>query len=654
MLNAPITLRPEQIKDFVQNLNIITQTFGKIPFSSGLTVETAIFNIKVISGLTILINPSEIEVTISKLEKSSKHRSKASKPDALKDNHSRQVTGCTLVSELVTFFMVNRAPLMGLNEKAYHQSMGFLMLMATLYGYNAAVTLQNTESHHLKQQYIDKSIDWMTIFESVNLPELGSDFWHDLRLRLVQSLSQLKAKPLNQSQLVAHPELILLPSELKQLIERKNLRAKQFGVPCEMAVIHRHDSNMLFQIDLDTFVLLKTQLEKIINTRVTTEHHFLFYVNHDFGPVELLSARYNTTTDKLELVNVSPGNRISQYYFLAALRSSLDAASMQYDLHACQANMLSSAHGSAFYAYLFSGILRSVAVSQVNDKAFKTTQPIFYDAFEQETKAFPTLKQVNWFDVGALGDKALLLAPDHESIKAHFLKRQPDPADAKKRFNFYMRKYNLVMSDLFEGNYRFYAEYAFHRAKSHLENTSESPSYMEMMNRILNDELDCEKEAQDLELLVKELESLKLSKTKAAPKNKASAKKSNQKKEVKLTPVKVINKKPDDVAIQAQEQDGKLLRRAAAGFCTLSEFEFLLEHPFMSGSIDQFDPKRQYTPLQLSLTHQQPKRALMLLKKEAKADLKSEDGKSARTIYEGLPADSPIKKNEKLKTFFKA
>ncbi|MBS0287419.1 MAG: hypothetical protein JSR17_08990 [Proteobacteria bacterium] len=628
MLTAPITLTPEQIQDHKHYLDLMQSQFGDLG-SEKTSIRELVDNLKSISGLTLFIPPSTLEEMMSRGRPKQSENDQTS-PLQLAITSSRI---CTLIN---TVFFAYRKEMMQRNEKVYYACQGYLLLLNTLLGANVAFLYGNStqaDRREEKEKFINKCADWMMIFEMSFLPSLKGTFCQDLRATLVKTMISLKTPLIPVLPNVdSYKDPYLLPSELKALAGRKSKNAYNVGTPYSVLVIHRQNANMFFQIDLETFKLLKEKLEDIVNKKITKEQHFLFYVNHDLGPVELLSAKYNTHTKKLELVNISAGNRIAQYYFLLTLMMTLDPAEFRYELLACQANLLPSENCAQFYAYALSGILASKTFARLKEEKYRVSQPRFYDAHEQKAEDKLALN-VQWFDITALGDKAIILAPTYSAMFNLFRKISSSAEDAHIKCQDYMRKYQLVAGDIFEGNFRHYYEYAYHRARVHLGAQSEPLTCMQVRAQLLEEHYDAQKDALLAQEMREKFEALSLQEKKPAKPRVASD----------------FPNGPFPMRPRIVEEDGKVMRRAAAGFCPLHAFKFMLTQPEFLACIDAFDAKRQYTPLQAALMHGQPVRALLLLEHKASATITNQGGKSAKAIYADLPADSKIKRNEKLK-----
>lgn len=629
MLTAPITLTPEQIQTHIHYLDLMQSQFGDLG-SDKTTIRELVDNLKSISGLTLFLPPSELQAVMRRANPAPSEDHQTS-PLGIATTASRV---CALIN---TVFFAYRHEMIQKNDKVYYACQGYLLLLNALLGANVAFLYGNPTERvrqEDKEKYINKCADWMMIFEMSFLPSLKDTFCQDLRATLVKTIISLKTPLVPVLPNVdSYEDPYLLPSELKALAGRKSKNAYKDGTPYSLLVIHRQNANMFFQIDLETFKLLKDKLEEIINKKITKEQHFLFYFNHDLGPVELLSARYNTQTKKLELVNVSAGNQIGQYFFLLSLMMSLENAQVPYELLACQANLLPSVNCAQFYAYALSGMLASKTFDRLKEGKYKVSQPHFYDAHEQKKEDKLTLNNVHWFDITALGDKAILLAPTYQAMFNLFKKVCGSNEDAHIKCQDYMRKYQLVAGDIFEGNFRHYYEYAYHRARVHLGAKSEPLNYLQVRAQLLEENYDAQKDALIAEELREKFATLSLKKVTAT-----------------IKPIQI----PDDYKPVRRHhdflaEDSKVMRRAAAGFCPLYVFKFMLAQPQFSACIDAFDAKRQYTPLQLALIHQQPQRALCLLEHKASITLENAGGKSAKRIYAELPPDSKVKRNEKLK-----
>lgn len=666
MLNTLIRFTPEQDELHQRYLEKMNEHFGQFIMQESdeeKTLSLILRNLKAICAFTVLSGAPALQAKyyqhkakqLQQKWRSKKTKSQSPQAMPMEDLQVQIQAGCAHLLLLIKFLIKNEKALKGINKEAYHTSLGYLLLLSVSFGYNLGMALEAQGKTQEVRGCVEKSKDWLVQFETAYLSDLQADFCSSLRQVLVQKLSAFDLKPslIGDISPTAYPAAYLSPYALKKFIAHKNANAQRFGTSCERKVIHRKNSEKYFKMDLKTYALLITELGNILQQESEQLKHFFFYANHDAGTVLLLSARFNRATRQLELVNICAGNSIIQIDFLNALRKSLRKRSVSYQLRASQANVLQSDQSEAHYATMLSSMLAKVSFKTLSKADFQVKIPLFFDAYWRKEIEFDPLDDVIWFDISALGEKALMLEPSHEAIKAAFAKMYPNQAQAKRRFNFNMRKYNLVMDDKFEGNFQFYYQHAYHRTKLLLLDQKETLSYLENMHRILNDEADCEKEALDFNDMLAQFSKMRISpKRSQASKKKLEAKRQSLIQKVATTTYNDLV--VSDANLDAmKEQDGKVLRRAAAGYCTLREFEFLLDHPFLHQSIDAFDVERKYTPLQLALTSGKSKRALMLLERQANISATNNKGQSAQDIYAALPADSPIKGNAKIGAYFK-
>lgn len=631
MLN-PIWLDDSQKKLLIANLKKINTKFGNINSTAQghSKLGSAISGIQSMCGLTVLSTPQQLEKMLSRI--------KLTLPKEI-SLFQRYITTSHLLAHSVVDLIKYKPDVIQKDKKDYYEAVGFLLLLSVLFGYNTALSCDTSDQNlELKRQYIDKCDDWFVIFESSYLPKLPSDFCLPLRSLLSSKLATLMLKVATDNPM--EPHLPFSIQEMRTLINRKNERAERFGLEQRYQVIARKSSASWYQIDLDNFVLLKAELERIINNKITQPTVFLFYYTQNDANVELLRARYNLTTQKLELINVSTGNSIAQYLFLCALRMSFEEADVEvpYLLLATQANMLPAKHGNAFMAYALSGILGSCDITHLMQQRYKVSQGAFYDALQRETQEVNPLSQVHWFNVLALGEKAAWLAPTHDKITEKLVELF-GKEKAKRRFEFMMRKYNLAKGD-FEGNFKLPYEYAYARARSHLDKVDNPLSFFETMHRLLDDDYFYEADTE----LVEAFKGLNLSEEDTI----------NEKQPLTWNKAwtKPTLKSQDEIA-KLREEEGKGLRRAAARFCPFHEFMFLVSNPFLRHNISAFDAKGQYTPLHLAMRNQDSKRTLVLLEEKADVKAKHGEGESPQEIYDKLPADSPIKRNAKITPYFK-
>ncbi len=656
-----------------QHVKYLTELGEKFP----TVVEPMLENIKVLSAISVMYPLELLHSLESKFGSSSEgtqkfitalkklnlvqlheHNAKIVLPsgyiDAQIQRHSNTMQ---LFLVLGMNLLANRQMMISIDAKAYYQGHGYILLLGSLVGYNLAQFYALKNQHEEKIKYLNKCFDWMTIFETECLAELDDDFCFALRSTLAKKIKDLQVAPLKLPlNNAAYADPYLVVDELRQLVDYKNTKATEYGTPCKKIVIQA-PSTTLYSLDLDTLNLLKPELIKIIQGKVTEPRHFLFYCNQELGPVEFLAVNYNMANKTLDLVSISPGKHVAQFYFLISLSMFLESNEIPYRLLACQANVQASENSSQFYAYLLSGIMASTSFENLIPKV-EMAQPQFYDPHEKKLSTAERLQTVRWFSLAKLGPKALLLAPTPEQRLALFQKHYGIDGGLQ-RYNYCCRKYGLLNHSYFQGAFHHYYEYAYHQTKiffadrvfiergqeQELESVrrNRQPPLFEIENSILDDDFDVRDEeklvdiAKELESLLPQLEKLKIE---------AANSKDNAKQQPQQCP------KPSLVLAANQSyklQSAKLLRRAASGYCPLSHFAVLLSQPSMLAVINDFDPQQKYNPLQLALSNQQPKRAMMLLEAHADINALNNQGKSAKMIYAELPEDSPVKRNTKLR-----
>jgi hypothetical protein len=561
---------------------------------------------------------------------------------------SRYVAGTTIASYLLQTMRENSDDLKSANAKAYEQCCGYLLLLNAILSYNAAVIFSSMESEKLSLQiHLNKCFDWMALFEELSLPTVGNNFCIELRKLLAKSMADFQTALLNKQR--ALPEKSnnksLLPAELVELVKAKTKRAQRFGTTYQGVIIHHAQSELMNVIDPIAMKELVEQISVIYESKVN-EHptQFIFYCNQNFGPIELLSVYFNPQSQEIELVSLSLGKSALQHSFLHYLNTSLCNKKVKFSVLACQADLLPEQSFTQLYAFAFSGILAKAVFEVIRGK-YQCSQPSFYSVVAGKIEEMPMIHNVQWFNVVALGDKAILMAPSYQRMQTLF-EAVYGKLEAQRRIKFYMRKYDLVVSDQFIDKFHHFYEYFFNKHQGH---SFHELSIIEIESRLLDDEFD---ESRDIEAS-KSLLSLfdHLSSVK------------NDKKEPTEVSVEKMDKiflghifTPKDRTVQL-DQEAKTLRRAAAGYCPLQEFEFVLEKfshmTIAQNPINLTDQNQLNSSLHLALSRDLPKRALLLLECNADKKVKNKAGKSPEEIYAELPSHSQVRRNTKIRDFFK-
>lgn len=560
---------------------------------------------------------------------------------------SRYVASTTIISYLLLTMRENGDELKSINARTYEQCCGYLLLLNAALSYNAAIIFSGMESQMQSLQiHLNKSFDWMAIFEELFLQSLGDNFCFELRKLLIERMVNFKAALLSaQRSLPEKSTKALLPDELIELVNAKTKRAERFGTTYQGVVIQNPQSQLMHVIDPIAMKALVEQISHIYESKVRhNPTQFIFYCNQKFGSIELLSAYFNPQSNEIELVSLSLGKSALQHSFLHHLSINLCHKKVKFSIFACQADLLPEQSCIQLYALAFSGILAKTVFEPIQKK-YLHSQPSFYSVVAGKTEEMPTIDNTQWFNVIALGDKAILMAPSYQRMQTLF-EEAYGKVEAQRRIKFYMRKYDLVVGDQFIDKFHHFYEYLFNK---HHEHSFDELSIMEIESRILDDEFDESKDVEASKTLLSLFDrKASLKKAKKKPKEITIVKMDGMLHAHKLT--------LKDRRLEL-DQDAKTLRRAAAGYCPLQEFEFVLEKfsqmTIAQNPINITDQNQQNSSLHLALSRDLPKRALLLLEHNADIKVKNKAGQTPEEIYAELPEHSRVKHNVKIRNFFK-
>lgn len=629
-------------------MSLFSTTFGgqKVPNATGIeqsyigkSCSDLAREIHATAGNSLFFSPDKLQEMLQNLKKISKKDLRI--PNELthaKAFHlglmARYKKIITLSSYLIIALKLDYSGLHS-HPKVFHQCAGYLTLLTVVLHYNCAVLARSCDKSNVSM-WLNNALDMVALFESTHFPELDEGFFLQMRQLLAQRIVDFQRSQLAlERALPQSQDKSLSLSELKHQVDKKNERAIRFGSPYHAEVFHYKDAVMLHDVDLNAM----GEFLACVKSAAEKEHptQFLFYCNQDLGPIELLNVYFNQETKQLELINISCGNSFGQHNFLNYLLQYLKAQDVKFKLLACQANLQPDPSCNALYALAFSAILANASFSRLEQKKFQVVQPKFSDPRMSMYDELPTYPEVQWFDVVALGDKAILMAPSYEAILRMF-KRLYGAKEGDQRLKFYLRKYDLSQSGAFANKHQFfYQHYHAKLSKPQGDSRLDDLSLMEITSRVNEDAVD------DL-ALAEMLSTLSISHTKSKRRLKP--------KKVPLDYFKDTNcaLRPDG-AQKVYQYDAKALRRGAADYCRLVEFEYMLSQ-LSAQHLNEFDEKRQYTPLMLALKFDKPKQALLLCEQDANTKLENAQGETPASLYAKLPKDSLVKRNSELKKFF--
>lgn len=436
MLNSFITLSPNYIDDHQKYLTLLGEKFGSFvePLLShikGLTVSTLFVSVEKQYEFECKVENSSdysiqkyahlVSKELFKNKRDKKNESTGKKPEQIKPKPSTQPTQQYMyqvrntllllsdkISKLHDILIAHQEQMLAIDSKSYYESISYLALLKSVVALNIGVMpCDNFEEQ--KNEYFTLCAKTLADFEINSLSEdqVGVGFCRDLRKQLTRAIIDYKMGfIIHERNQIPCTEPYLTPSELSTLFSANNQSAKDFSCPLQHIIFR--ESTTLCQINEDSFSLLKKELDLLIKNKDTQQHHFFFYINHELGPVELLSLRYNSVKNHLEIANISCGNDITQHFFLSRLVTYLQSIpNITYTLMASQAK-LEFSQCTQFYALEFSKMLANTPLESLKKPLFLEKQPhtTFYGT------PVPVLESVQWFNIAALGEQVLRLAPN--------------------------------------------------------------------------------------------------------------------------------------------------------------------------------------------------------------------------------------------------
>ena len=419
--------------------------------------------------------------------------------------------------------------------------------------------------------------------------------------------------------------------------KKKNERAQHLGVPYCAQIIRNPHSTLCYEPDGEAINLLFLAIQKMYASPNAERMQFLFYYNHEFGIVDLLDVNVNKKENIIEIINIHSGSATAQYFFLKKLIEKLKLISCEHRVLACQANILTEQVAMATYPYALSSMVAKVDFIDLCKSI--CVQPFFMDVGHPEGRYLDPIKVI-WFPFAALGSKSILFTPNLKHMQEKLVERY-GKAPAEDKFRQYERMYNLYEDPKQKEPSSYYIDYRRRRLGHEMEGSDPLASITLVRLKNLDE---------------KQLETLNSMLPEEAKVPRISFKDVVMTTEERhLFAVEKIKRE------LGATENGQAMRRAAAGFCTMHKFRFLVDafrkipncddHPLRIA-----DGNKAFTPLHLALKNDLDKRAVYLIQAgltEHDFAKENKEKMSARTYIDKALPTSQIYRNSLLTKLLK-
>lgn len=510
-----------------------------------------------------------------------------------------------------------------LDDAGFYLDVGYIYLLMACLKYNIAVYSEKYGNREIASRSLDECFAWLSFYEIKIFARLDNDNEYTiLQKALTDCIASLQFQQDTLGERISK-------AALECAIEARNKRRALLSDDLPSMVVSEPDCFLMGSISKNASALLLKEILLLLDSP-NKRKQFLFYLNHETGPIDVFDIQYNRQMNRFEIIHVSSSPHDLQHALLQQLLFCLNTfdSSIGCCVVACRADKLTKAEFAPEYAYVLSHQIAKLPISQFLNEKFKTKQPRFTRPDIFADAPFDSLP-IHWFQFRALGEKAFLLTSPDDALEL-FLEHMKKPEAVKKAIDSYRKKYGVGNTKLFLDCHPHYLSYV--RAKL-LGVKRTAVSLMELVTKINDDMPEALVDA-----TAKELASM--GKPTFSPH-----------KEIDMN---ALMSRLSSLTLRAEnpfhKDCAKALRRAAAGLCTAEDFDDLLAGVAIlspkekSAILNGFDIERKYAPIHLSIERSRPRRAKALYDAGASLELPNKDGRKAKDLLDAAPLDSPLRK----------
>lgn len=324
-----------------------------------------------------------------------------------------------------------------IDPQHYHDLASHFILLTTVLSFNAAVAFSANGDSEALHDLLKANQHWMQQLEIDNLGHINNPIFESLRQRFFKHTLAME-REIVKALLLPN----LLPEELNFHIDHKNARSRDLGSSYQGLLVQHPESTLFYIPDDNAISQLMSTIKELCTSGESCRRSILFYYNNDLGHVELIDVSFNAQRNHLDLINITSATNSSQHILLRKIIIELNAPPFTYQIYACQAKLQHDGRSCPLYSKALSNILSKLSIEHISQDQFSCSQPLFCRSAYPQGIELTKIDQVQWFDIRALGDKAIMMAQSFTHMKTLF-NSMYDEEQAKEKINYFKRKYNL-------------------------------------------------------------------------------------------------------------------------------------------------------------------------------------------------------------------
>lgn len=375
-------------------------------------------------------------------------------------------------------------------------------------------------------------------------------------------------------------DFLLDPADLHFLIEKKNALAESMFRTIKARVIATPELKWAQKLTPSALAELLHIIQEIQADNLPRQQIAL-YLSHSAGHAITLDISKNSNSQELEIIALESTR---SWQFAAALQKITDTLTkfeIKHKILACQTDLQKDGMSCTAYVLSFLALLAKTSFQALSQNtALFHAQPSFFISPQFSTQPMPVIPNTQWFDVIALGKKAVMMGQSFKKMRSDLQKLFP---------NLEHKKIEVMITDL----------------KRHYNiDGKEIGSYIDYKRR----EYKAIASGQPFKHISWDTIAAKLT----GPS--------------KIPPTQEV-----------------ALRRLAAGFGTVQELEYLISSMEGLSISCQDSGEKGYTPLHHAVKNAKEKRAFLLLSAGADPDMvdKTPEHKTARQYAAELERSTP-------------
>lgn len=334
-------------------------------------------------------------------------------------------------------------------DTTLQKSMCFFFMLTAHFAYNAAVLLylespqKNLDAAMTALKfglsYISRAED---LFIDVMRADPALLQQHETIMGYYQKLMQTmqdKSNYLDAAQLQWH-------------ISAKNEKAKHKGSSFNGTVIHQEKSTWMYQFDPN--VIQKVlDLVNAAHSGSFARQQVVVYTGMETGHALALDINFNRETKSLEIICVDSVKTAAQRILLEAVQNYCHEQKVPVKMLACQADLQKDGHSCALYAFYLSAILARTSFAQLDKQTkWHCAMPDFMTPSSAPALVrHQPLSNVQWFDICAMGERAVLANQSFSEAKAQLKRLFPTEQSGaiEKRLKDFNHKHNASADEKF-------------------------------------------------------------------------------------------------------------------------------------------------------------------------------------------------------------